>query len=684
MSQDPALRALIDRIIPPDDLPGGWDAGAGDFLRNQLDAETLSNGLARLDAAATEQYGAEFAELDPTRQDSLITDALRTNPSEFLDRVIALAIQGFYGDPANGGNRDSVSWRMIGYRDRQPDTVLPAPRPGPATITADRIADRYDAVVVGAGAGGGVVACVLAEAGWRVLVVERGSWLPVEQPSDHLRNQRSLFGYETPAGPPLNGNPRVLDRSDGPPITIGPGDGRWNNNAMTLGGGTRVYGAQAWRFAPEDFRMASIYGVPEGSSLADWPITYADLEPYYDRAEWEFGVSGSVGGNAAEGPRRRGYPMPPVRQSAATAMLAGGAKELGWTTGPVPLLINSQTHDGRAGCAGCGTCVGFVCPVDAKNGSHNTVIPRALATGNCDLLLESQVTRVSTDSDGNVIGVRLAGGREVTARHVVLTAGAIETARLLLASRSSREPDGLGNTHDQVGRNLQGHVYSGAIGTFEQVVQECLGPGPTISTNDFRHHNGDLVGGGMLANDFVPTPLNTYGLLNGLGLLSRWGAESKRGMRELYSRSAVIMGPIQEVSNPQSRVRIADDVTDAAGMPVARLSGGILAEDRRAARFLADRAVEWLTASSARTVTMLRQPSDRANDGPSGGQHQAGTCRMGTEAGHSVTDPYGRVWGHDNLHLADASLHVTNGGVNPVLTVLANAYRVGDAIVRDG
>ncbi len=701
VTEHPALRALCDRIIPADsDFPSAWAAGVGDFLDRILAADRaesvplLQEGLRRLEDEVGQRYdGRTFADLAGEDQDAVFADLLAGQTqldwpaaAEFAALVNTLAIQGFYGDPRSGGNRDAVSWRMIGYREsRETRSGLArsvTPLPGPSARRLRGIASSYDAVVVGAGAGGGVAACVLAEAGYRVLLVERGGWLPAGVLPDHIRNQRSLFGYETPAGPPIHGNPRLVNGADGTPVAVPPSDPRWSNNAMTLGGGTRVFGAQAWRFAPEDFRMASTYGIPAGSSLSDWPISYADLEPYYDRAEWELGVSGSVGGNTAEGPRGRGYPMRPMPRTVGARVLAAGAAKLGWTTGPVPLLINSANYNGRSACAGCGTCVGFACAGESKNGTHNTVIPRAIGTGNCHLLLETRVERVLTDNSGRVSGVALIGTngrREVHAGQVVLSAGAIETARLLLASRSSREPDGLGNNNDQVGRNLQGHVYTGAVGIFDQVVQECQGPGPTISTNDFRHGNDGLVGGGMLANDFVQTPLNAYTMLTNLGFLPRWGAASKNAMRETYSRAALVTGPIQEIPNPLSRVTL-DSVTDSLGIPVARLDGSILQPDRQLAAFMAERAEEWLRASGASRVMQLGRPGN--GSGPSGGQHQAGTCRMGNDPATSVTDPVGRVWGHDNLRIADGSLHVTNGGVNPVLTILANAYRVSELMVR--
>ena len=151
---------------------------------------------------------------------------------------------------------------------------------------------NYDAIIIGAGAGGGVAAGLLAEAGKRVLLLERGRLLSfADVGRDHLRNQRlSQYGFN--AGPDPEGNPRVAVSPEGRAVTVAPIEGGYQANAACVGSGTRVYGAQAWRFLPDDFRMASKYGVPHGSSLADWPISYEDLAPDYERAEWELGVSG--------------------------------------------------------------------------------------------------------------------------------------------------------------------------------------------------------------------------------------------------------------------------------------------------------------------------------------------------------------------------------------------------------
>jgi choline dehydrogenase-like flavoprotein len=313
------------------------------------------------------------------------------------------------------------------------------------------------------------------------------------------------------------------------------------------------------------------------------------------------------------------------------------------------------------------------------------MLPRATATGRLALLLGTRVERIVTDGHGRVTGVLVVGDvggsrwrSVVSAEQVIVAAGATETARLLLYSTSDREPAGLGNNTDQVGRHLQGHLYAGALGVFDDPVNDYVGPGPSISTNDFRHHNAGLVGGGMLANEFVPTPLGNVGYLSGAGLLGLHGAGVKERMRHLVPRMQRVVGPIQEVTSAESRVRLDSRVRDRFGIPVVQLSGGLHPEDHRVHAFLSERAEEWLTASGATTV--LRSGRRGDDQGPSSGQHQGGTARMGTDPARSVTDPYGRVWGHDNLYVVDGSLQVTNGGVNPVLTIFANAFRIMDAV----
>lgn len=670
------LAAVFDRLVPDDGWPAVSAAGLHPYLE-RLAADPATAHLHRRIVDVVDALSAQAVD-GPDALDRLIAGLAAADRALLVDA----AARAYYGDGYGAGAR------MIGYRPqpgRGPDAPVVEPLLG--TSSLDEVDGTWDALVIGAGAGGGVAACVLAEAGARVLVVERGQHLrALEVGRDHLRNHRTGI-HGTNTGPQVPGNPRVLDGPDGGAVTIeAPHDPRWHNDAMVVGGGTRVYQGMAWRFLPDDFRMASTYGVPDGSSLADWPIDHDDLAEHWDWVEWEVGVCGDTAGHPALGPRRRGYPMPALPPNAEARALARGAAVLGLATGTVPLLLNSVPRDGRARCVRCGECVGFSCPVDAKNGSHNTVLPRMLATGNAALVTGCRAAEVTTDAGGRVTGAVLVdeatgATRAVRAGHVVVACGAIETARLLLASCSARHPGGLGNGTDQVGRHLQGHAFVSAFGTFDEDVVDPDGPGVSIATLDLAHHNVDddgtlLVGGGVVANEMVKLPIVHWSWALPPDA-PRWGAGAKAAMRDTYRTTGHLFAQVQEVPRAGNRVTLDPQVRDGLGLPVARLAGEAHAETLRTARHVAVRAEAWLAASGAgRTWT------DRIPTGLLAGQHQAGTCRMGTDPARSVTDPDGRVHGHDNLWVADASVHVTNGSVNPALTIMALAHRLAATLAR--
>ncbi|GLX70427.1 GMC family oxidoreductase [Paenibacillus glycanilyticus] len=694
---DSLLKAVADRMIPGDDWQSASEAGAVTYLERYAAqdagdwAMVIEPGLRFLQKEAMTRYGKPFADLPSQEQDELLqeaeSDAMRDWPVSsklFFNTLLNLVADGYYGSPEAEGNREGQSWKMIGFRQGTvTGTAVPAPEVDLPQRSIEQLRDRYDAVVIGAGAGGSVAAAVLAEAGMQVLVVERGSWLKYDQIGrDHLRNHRiSKYGHNT--GPDLVGNPRTIAIAGGGERITSPIDGEYHNNAMTVGGGTRVYGAQAWRFHKDDFRMASRYGVPEGSSLADWPIAYEDLEPYYQRAEWEVGVSGDGHAHPGRGVRQSEYPMPAIPLTLEAKRLASAAEKLGWHAGAVPLLINSVERDGRQACGRCGECVGFACPTNSKNGGQNTMLVKALATGNCDLICDTYVEYIDTEGGKHATAVRpvqqingVTHRRQIRAGHVVVAAGAIESARLLLNSASESEPDGIGNRNGQVGRNLQGHVYTGAYGLFDEVVQDGLGPGVSIATFSAEHSNSGIIGGGLLANEFTRLPLiHWYRALSPNA--TRWGIKGKETMRDTYLRTSQIQGPIQEIPNAESRVLLSKTVKDHFGSPVASLSGSVHPESLRSAAMLGDQAEKWLWTAGAREVWQTKP-----GGGLSAGQHQAGTLRMGNDPATSVTDPEGRVHGYDNLWVSDGSVHVTNGGVNPVLTIMALAFRTADNLVK--
>jgi len=537
---------------------------------------------------------------------------------------------------------------------------------------------RVNAVVIGAGAGGGVVAKELSEAGLRVALLERGRWYTANDcRKDDLRNQRtSVLGNNS--GPDDERNPRVFVDRDAKRYIVLPSEGGYSNNAACVGGGTLTYGAMAWRFQPKDFRMRSTYGTPEGSTLDDWPISYEDLAPFYEKAEYEIGVSGDVSNDPFKGPRAKPLPMPPLSPTREYEILKPAAQRLGLHPFDLPMLRNSVPYNGRPPCMRCRWCVGFVCEVDAKCGTQNTVIPRALATGLCDLRLACMVKEILTTEQGKITGVSYFDAhdrlQEQPADIVIVSAAAIESARLLLNSKSKLFPNGLGNRFDWVGRNLQGHAYSGATGLFDFDTYDDIGPGANIAICDYNHGNPGLRGGAMLANEFIRLPYQAvYMPPNGV----RWGKAHKDFMRKAYRRTIKVMGPTQEMPVFDSRVQLDPSLRDFWGMPVAQLSGYRHPHTLEIAGVMAKKAELWLKEAGA-----IQTWRNLPGNGISGSQHQAGTCRMGNDPKTSVVDSWCRVHDTENLYVIDGSVHVTNGGFNPVLTILANAYRASAHLVQ--
>jgi choline dehydrogenase-like flavoprotein len=371
--------------------------------------------------------------------------------------------------------------------------------------------------------------------------------------------------------------------------------------------------------------------------------------------------------------------MPPLAPNREYQILQPAAKRLGLHPFDIPMLRNSVPYNGRRSCMRCRWCVGFACELSARTGTHNTVIPTALASGQCELRTGCMTKEILLDDRGRARGVAYFDPddhlREQTADLVIVCGGAVESARLLLNSRHRLFPNGLGNRYDWVGRNLQSHSYAAAIGLFGQDTYDDVGPGASIAICDYNHGNPGLAGGAMLANEFIRLP---YQFMNSVpNWVSRWGPEHKEFVRSAFRRTISIMGPVQEMPLFDARVQVDPKVKDYWGIPVARLSGKRHPHSIEIARFIAGKAEEWLKEAGAEQV-WRRVPGSAL----SGGQHQAGTCRMGNDPKTSVVDRNCRVHDVDNVYVIDASVHVTNGGFNPALTILANAYRASESLLN--
>ncbi len=540
---------------------------------------------------------------------------------------------------------------------------------------------KVNVVVVGAGAGGGVVAKELSTAGMSVVLFEQGGWISYDDHTDdELHSERNpVLGNS--CGPDDKRYRRVNIHPDGSRHVVLPSEGDYNNISACVGSGTVTYGALAWRYMPEDFKMKTTYGDVPGSTIADWPISYDDLEPYYEKAEWEIGVAGDDRLNPFAPPRKKPRPMPPFTHNKEATLLRDAAIRLGYHPFSMPMLRNSIPYGGRPACYRMRTCIGYACPVGAKAGTHNTVIPVALNSGNCELRTHCIVSEIIVNGQGKITGVRYFDQNNKPGTQladiVILSASAIETARLLLNSKSAFFPKGIGNENDWVGRNLQGHAYPHATGLFKEEIYDDFGPGSSVGICDFNHHNPGIIGGGYLANSFIRMPYSFAGVRPPGAKM--WGKEHKIFQRENFRRMADVHGPFQEIPNFSQRIDIDPEVKDFWGIPVARLSGKTHEENVAGCTFMADKAELWLKEAGAIKIWK----GSGISNGVSAGQHQAGTCRMGNDPKTSVTDKFGRIHSTPNLFVADGSLHVTNGGFNPALTIMALGFWVGGHIASE-
>ena len=309
---------------------------------------------------------------------------------------------------------------------------------------------QVDFVVIGAGGAGGVMAKELSTAGFQVVVLEQGPYLREKDFTyDELRIRDTPALVNDHALQPNTFRKTEQDKAVlAPAISYG----------RCVGGGTVHYTATHWRFREIDFVERSRLGPIAGTGFDDWPITYADLEPYYTKAEWDMGYSGLGGATPFEPPRSKPYPLPPLPVKSSGVLMDRAAKKLGLHTSPVPMAILSQPYKGRQGCVHCGFCEWFGCKVGAKSSSAASVIPMAEKTGRCEIRPNSYVREISTDKNGRVTGVVYFDSqkKEVVqkAKAVVLCANGSETPRLLLLSKSSQFPNGLANSSGVVGKYL--------------------------------------------------------------------------------------------------------------------------------------------------------------------------------------------------------------------------------------
>lgn len=480
-----------------------------------------------------------------------------------------------------------------------------------------------DVIVIGSGIGGSTMAASLAATGRRILVLERGAHL---RPSDKDRDDHAIFveGHYRPDEQWLDGAGRGFN----------PG------NYYNVGGNSKFYGAVMLRYRQQDFAPIRHMG---GSSRG-WPISYGDLEPYYSRAEQLFAVRGRAGSDPSEPPRSAPYPHGPVPQEAAVADLALRLRRVGLHPGDLPLAVDLE----RWLAHGQTPWDAFPDTTGGKLDAESAALKAALAHDNVRLQSGAQVRRLIAGAEGRITGVELSSGAVLEAPVVVLAAGAVQSAALLLASADEAHPNGLANRSDQVGRNFMNHNCSALLALHPLRRNPSIYQ-KTLMVNDFYLSGGpegEPLGNIQMLGKVSAAMLQANAPLP--GFLARW----------IAARSLDIYAMSEDLPDPDSRVTLR--------------RGQIVLDWKRsnwAAHELLVKRLKQLLRRAGYPVVLSRA-SDRRT--PS---HQCGTARMGADPSDSVVDAQGRCHDHPNLYISDASVLPTSAAVNPALTIAALAMR---------
>ena len=542
------------------------------------------------------------------------------------------------------------------------------------TVRTFKPDETVDFAVVGSGAAGGILARELAQAGFSVLVFEQGPRL--EAGNFEHDELKYYFRHGITNNPEIS--PQTF-RDDPAKVAERVEHATALTYARIVGGSSMHFTANFWRFHDVDFNEHTLLGDIPGAALADWPITYQELEPYYTKVEWDVGVSGLAGSSPFDPPRSKPYPMPPMPVKSSGVLMERGARKLSLHPYPAPLAIASQPYRGRPGCVNCGFCIGFGCEVRAKSTSLYTMIPEAEATGRCEVRSESYVFHVETNAQGRATGVRYFDLDKhehlQKARAVILAANGAETPRLLLNSTSNRFPNGLANSSGMVGQHLMFNQGSYVHAMFEHELNEYKSVQVTRVVHDFYNTDAKrgFYGGGGIDARMGPVPIG-WATASG-GDLPGWGQPLKERL-EGFTRSMLCAGHTTSLAVPTNSVSIDPQLKDAWGVPAMRVTYKDHPDDLKIARFMQDRAAEIMDAAGA--LKVWRGPITERR----GSVHLLGTCRMGNDPAKSVIDKYHRTHDVPNLFLCDGSSFVTSGRGQPTLTIEALAFRAAHHIAE--
>lgn len=569
---------------------------------------------------------------------------------------------------------------------------------------------KVDMVTMGGGWTAAIFAQKLTEAGVEIVSLEQGpaQWTNPDFSHNHdsLRYENLYammhnIGRESWTWRPNATAPALPMRQYG---AFHPGQG--------VGGAAVHWTAQLWRFFQSDFRYRTHhverYGeaaLPAGNTVQDWPVTYDELEPYYDAFEYDIGAGGVAGnlrgeiqpgGNPFEGPRSRPYPNPPLESSIPGEMFADSARSLGYHPFPHPTGILSRAWtdpfgNTRSGCIYCGFCTRYGCEVDAKSSPITTHLPPALATGRYEIRTGCRVTGVMLADNGLATGLRYvdAKGREheQPADIVVLSGYTNSNVRMLLLSRGPKHREGLGNNHGMVGRNMSYHTFqAAATGVFEgRRFNLFMGNGTTayamhdLNGDNFDHSDLDFIGGSSVFSGLgerepiggvagVPTDTD-----------KTWGREWKRRAVRDWDSYVPISVQQESLAYDDRFFDLDPNYTDDLGLPLLRITFDYKPNEQRIWAYVAERCEEIMRGMGPDRL-YVEPEIPEFNIADYNSTHINGGAITGMAPDDSVANKYGQVWDCPNVFVTGAALFPQNAGHNPTDTVAAMAYLAAETI----
>jgi gluconate 2-dehydrogenase alpha chain len=550
---------------------------------------------------------------------------------------------------------------------------------------------KKDVVIVGMGAAGGIASYVLTQAGLDVVGLEAGPRLSnldflkrLDEIGEDFSIRNSLggpkFNREIPTWRPN------VDTPTSAPLAVG--------MANCVGGSTVHFTAQYWRFMESDFKIRSEtikrYGagaLPPGANVRDWPVTYKDLEPYYDKVEYQLGVSGKAGVNPFEAPRTRGYPTPPLQQFGLGELMSSTMKDLGYHPFPQPSAILSREYKGRPACSYCGFCTtGYGCWNNSKSSTLVTSIAEAEKTGKLEIRPNSRVMEIMTDSEGRASGVKYLDDKghlqEQPARFVIIGTYVFENNRLLLLSKSKAHPHGLSNNHKQVGKYYIAQVTTGVDGVLAgkelNIWAGTASQGTVIDDfngDNFDHSGLGFIRGGSISAACYSMPIGQA--VNVPPSVGLWGSGYKQWLHE-NAGSIVGLGAQMETLAYDANFIDLDPVKkDDLGVPVVRLTFDVYQNENKMAAYLTEKMTPILEAAGVTGIWGGGAPTVIPVY-----SHTYGGTVMGDDVDTSVVNKYSVSHEVPNLAIMGGSTFLNATGYNPTETIQALAWYGSEYITK--